>query len=325
MRTAKLLAATLSVFSIGADGGGCCGVGGPEIATLTVVDECSYLACPVAIGGEATAIAIWPEGASIVDATLDADIADLALVDGSVRVVGRTVGAGQLALVLDDGTAITLPISTGVRATTRVVSTDPMHGNPYPPGRPQMFAGSTLPVVAHHLDDRGKPLLGHGFEAWSVTGGRLVESPMFDPLVYSYVRPDPALSRDVVADAGASSVEVRAAATGDALQLDVVPEGSTARLDISNKGLGTLTANQLSLYKWQSAVFDVRAYGADGRYIHGIPPAAPLSATVADPVIATATVDPRARTVSVLANTTGTTEVVIAFDGHTRRYLVEVF
>jgi hypothetical protein len=327
MRGLITLAGVSFLCLTGAD---CCGVGGPELTASYGVDECAYFGCPLAIGSEVDvhAFTYSVEPDAIVDASLNNPfLADVAVASDRVVLRPHIEGTGIVSVTLADETLVQAYVETAHVASTTVVF-DPFVEQlrpSYPGGRMQMFVGSRLRVIAKHSDQRGRALLGHGVEQWSISGGMLADpSPdmVVDDLVYPYFNAlrDMALVRDVVAT-GEPVIAITAAEASVPVEIDVVPAGSTARLRIDTRSL-YVSADNLSI--GTAASFYVGAFSADGRYIHGAPAGGELAATVVDPAIATVTIDSYTRALRITGTQPGTTDVIVSFDGLEVRFPITV-
>ena len=299
----------------------CCGVGGPELVALSADDECAYFDCPLALDGEVV-VDLWTYArpGDITDATLDRpDLAELTVDRGRLVVRPRVAGNGVLCVTLGDGTVVEHWLETAAVASTDVVADRTIGGlhHVYPPGRKQMYAGSTLRVFAEHRDARGSRLLGHGFEAWTISGGTLVE-----PEATFETTLDTALVRDVTATDPAL-VTVSAGPRSTALELEVVPAGSAATLELRYK-MTSVRFGEVSLMSSELVSVPVNVYSADGRYIHGTPIGGTLTVEVADPTVVSVVPDDRSRGLRFEGLAPGTTELAVHFDGATARFTVNV-
>lgn len=299
----------------------CCGVGGPELVALSADDECTYFDCPLALGGEVV-VDLWEyaQPGDITDAKLDRpDLASLKL-DGGRLVLGpRVAGDGWLCVTIDGDTVLERWIETAAVASTSVVADRNIEGlhHVYPPGRKQMYAGSTLRVFAEHRDAGGSRLLGHGFEAWTINGGTLAE-----PMAAPGATLDTALVRDLTAT-GPSLVTVSAGPRSTPLELDVVAAGSAATLELRYK-TSRVRFGEVSLISNELVSVPVNVYSADGRYIHGTPTGGALTVEVADPSVVSIVPDDSRRALRFEGLAPGTTGLAVHFDGATAHFTVNV-
>ncbi|MDB4961441.1 MAG: hypothetical protein JWP01_1440 [Myxococcales bacterium] len=302
--------------------GACCGVGMPEFVTSSPDGACQYFDCDLMVGGTVSGRVVTFEAATgeVTAVSIEpAELADLGLDNGRIIVKPRRVGEGVLAVTLASYEPMKLPIRTAVLATTEVVPDRSIEGlqRVDPPGRKQMFEGSTLRVVAEHRDAAGLRLLGHGFEAWTISGGTLVE-----PVTDADSDLDAALVRDVVASGG-PLITVGARAGGTPLELEVVPAGSTATLELEN-GFTIVRGGELAVAAGARFYVPVHAFSADGRFIHGLPPGGVLTATVTDATVMMVVADTAQRTLRMQGVAPGTTELTVAFDGASATFSVRV-
>lgn len=320
MRWQPLALGVVSLVFCGAES--CCGTGDYGVlARYTLAGEdCYYLGCPIAVGAEAQLFAVWTYGKadSIESASIDPYLAELELYHGDVLVRPTAPGTATLTVRLASGDVLETPLTFNVAVSIGVSAN--LGANTYPPGLPQAFAGSVFGVMSDYRDLAQQPMLGHGLDAWSITGGTLY------PVVADETSlVDPDRVRQVIVGSDPALV-VRAHPSGPPLEVDVLPAGSTRRIEVAARSANVYTPLDLSLGDGAIEVMPVHAYSADGRFIYGTPPlAGVLRASTDDPEVATAGVISEQRSLRVVAHAPGTTELTVTFDGVTRRYTLTVY
>ena len=291
-------------------GGDCCGVGEPALMVGDDVSGRCYSGdCPLAIGADVVVMA-YPDpdirGASLEDPSL----ATLELMNGNLIVHPLAPGTVKLRTALADNSVLTARLVFAARATTRVTPLVHIDYENDAPGRPQVFTGTTFDVFADHRDAADQTLLGTGLEDWSITGGSFSGSPEGVRLV-----------RRVVAGSEPRLV-VSARPDSAPLEVDVLPAGSTAHLDlqtrIRQRDTGVITATFGVVERiW------VSPYAANDRFIYGVPAGGDLTVTTDDPEIATAHLG-SGREIQVTAKASGSTTMTVVFDGITRSFRIDV-
>jgi hypothetical protein len=286
----------------------CCGVGGPELVPARAACF-SFYDCAIAVKAEVFATIAF--GSSEIEA-IDVEPPELLEVTraGTELVLRPTrIGEGVITVRLASGESTATWVAVGALATTRVT----LAGAPSRSPRIALYRGGALHVVAEHLDATGARLLGHGFEAWEITGGELREVP---PAQLTLV---PSLERIVVSgDAPAISVLARPGSTP--LDIDVMPPGSTARLaievtDANGARILLPPGRGIGLARDASTTATITPFTADDRAILGRPAVDRLATSSTAPAIATAEIDP-AGAIRIVAKSAGETEISIRLDGH---------
>jgi len=195
----------------------------------------------------------------------------------------------------------------------------------YPAGPALAFAGATFDVYAVYADAMKQPMLGHGLEAWSITGGTLAAFPLEEPALWdAYETVDPDRVRRVIAGAG-PKLTVTAHPTAMPLEIDIVPGGSTQRLDVAFPNANVYTPNDVSLSTGRRVNVRVVPYAADGRAIFGVPAGGNFVATTDNGGVASVITLPETRELEVEAIGPGTTQLTVTLDGVTRRLNLTVY
>ncbi len=307
--------------------GTCCGVGDYGVlARYSPQDDCYYLGCPIAVGAEARLYASWTyteRGDKIIDATMEPSLGELELFHGDLLVRPTQAGTATLRVTLASGDVLQAPISTDALASVSIASA--LTPSTYPAGPPLAFAGSTFDVHAVYASAMKQPMLGHGLEAWSVTGGTLAALPLEEPTIWdTYIPVDPDNVRRVVAGAG-PKLTVSVHPTGTPLEVDIVPGGSTQRLDVAFPNADVYRPNDISLPIGRRVTVRVTPYAADGRAIFGIPAGGNLSAATDNTGVASVRTLPETRELEVEAVAAGTTQLTVTLDGVTRRFNLDIY
>lgn len=316
------LAATSLLFLPGSD---CCGVGEPQLAArYSAYDGCDFYSCPLAVGSEVQVfMESWTTETEdenrIRRASLDdPSLGELALYEGDVLVRPLVAGQVTLTATLADKSQVSAYMVFADRASTKILAPSISH-NTYPPGLPQVFAGTAFNVLADHLDAAGNSLLGSGLEDWSVTGGEFVPYVDPNPMV------DLARVRRVQVG-GDPKLVVSARPDGMPLEVEVLPGGSTASLGLEWDFTTLRNSGQFSLSAGYLLRIAVYPYAANGRFIYGMPVGGSLTATTDNFDVATAQRAPGGgMQIDVLAVAPGSTVMTVAFDGMTWRFRIDVY
>jgi hypothetical protein len=128
----------------------------------------------------------------------------------------------------------------------------------------------------------------------------------------------------VIAGAG-PKLTVSAHPTGTPLDVDIVPGGSTQRLDVKFPNANVYTPNDVSLAIGRRVNVPVIPYTADGRAIYGVPAGGNLTATTDNGAVASVRTLPETRELEVEAIAAGTTQLTVTLDGVTRRLTLSVY
>lgn len=319
MRWQPLGLGVVSLVFCGA--GTCCMTGDSGVlARYTPTEECFYMSCPIAVGSEAQLFAAWSYGKadSIKSASIEPYLAELELYHGDVLVRPTLPGTATLTVRLASGDVLQAPLTFSVAVSIGVSAN--LGANTYPPGPPQAFAGSVFGVTSDYRDLAQQPMMGHGLDAWSITGGTLYPVVADETSLF-----DPDRVREVIVGSDPSLV-IHAHPSGPPLDVDVLPAGSTRRIEVAARSASVYTPLDISLGTGAIEVMPVHAYSADGRFIYGMPPlTGVLRASTDNPDIATAGVISEQRSLRVVARAPGTTELTVTFDGVTRRYALTVY
>ncbi len=294
-------------------GGMCCGVGIPG---LYARDDVGYRCtgfddCPFAVGAAVT-IAAYPDEEIREVSIDDPSLANLEISEGDVIVRPTAAGRVTLTATLEDDIVLPTTLVFAERATTRVTAVTDITLNSYS-GPPQVFAGAAFDVIADHRDAADRPLRGSGLENWSITGG-------------SFAAPPHDAVRRVVAGSDPKLI-VGARPDGTPLEVDVLPPGSTARIELERSNYGSVgEIDTLAMRDEAVTWFSVSAFAANGRFIYGVPAGGELTMTTDNATVATAhSVSGSAMRIDVIARAPGSTVLTIAFDGITRSFRIDVY
>jgi hypothetical protein len=295
------------------------------LARYPSADDCYYVDCPIAVGSETRLYVVWTygKGDSIVAASMEPALADLEVFHGDLLVRPTVAGSARLTVTLASGDVLETPIETEVAAS--IATASQLTPSTYPAGPPLVFAGSPFLAHAVYKDPMQRPMLGHGLEAWSITGGTLVAFPIEEPAPYpDVIGPDPDRVRRVIAGSD-SKVIVSAHPSGPSLEVDVTPAGSTRRLEVKFPNADVYTPNDVSLSRGGHVTVPVIPYAADGRAIFGIPAGGNLVAATDNAAVATVQTLPETRELEVAAIAPGTTQLTVTLDGVTRALTITVY
>lgn len=302
-------------------GQGCCGVGEVGLTALSSDPACEDISCPLAVDAETAMITSGVITEVVVTPT---DLAALSFDPDTERLLVRPKRAGAGKLVLLDGTtmAFAQDITTAeVHATTlepRAQNTlwDGSRREVYPEVTTQLYASTMMRVVAVLRDASGQPLLGHGLDRWTIEGGSFrPEGTRPTPeLEDDRDLLDPVSFRDIVVG---ESGEVRVTLGDTVLVLAVRPAGSAATLALDDvpEG-GEVVIDEHAELRPHVYVFD-----RDGRYIYGSP--TELEIATGDDNVTAHQISGR-RDLYLRGARSGTTSLMIRFDGHEARFRVRV-
>ena len=296
-----------------------CGDATPELAPRGNL-ECPDLgSCSLATGSEliadafastdveesATVDELEVSPAGLIDATIVPDHSGVDL-----HALVRGVGHIHAVLIFGDSR---LRFDRDVRVDD--VATSSITPTVYPralvasPGHLAAFAGSAMELGVTYRDATGTPMLGHGFENWTTTGGTLVaafgDAPFADATLYRTLQ--------------LGDVPVVVTANDVQLAIDVRPAHSTATL-----GLGTdqVIADGSPIVVGDGARFDLIAMTSDHVPLLGASPLGPPQVTVDDPRIVT--FDVFEQQIQATTHTAGTTTVHVGVDGVVATFFVSV-
>jgi hypothetical protein len=287
-----------------------CGDAIPVLAPRGSLDCYDFDSCSLATGSEL-----------IADAIVDTDVDENATVDelevsppgliaativpdhSGVDLHALAAGVGHIHAVLifgDERLRYDRDVRVEDVATTSIAPTLYPAALPASPDHLAVFAGAAIELAVTYRDASGMPMLGHGFENWSTTGGTLVVA--FGDVLYA----DATLFRTL--QLGDASAVVTA---NDAqLAIDVQPAHSTATL-----GLGTdqVIADGSAIVLTDNARFDLIAMTSDRVPVLGASPVGPPQVTVDDPRVVTFEVFEQR--IQATTHSAGTTTLHVSFDG----------
>jgi hypothetical protein len=313
---------------------GACGEAGYDLVPVTSEHYASLEMNPVMAGGELWA---WPAVYTDYDGHARAtrvsvtppELAEVSLVDDGRFVVIRPSAVQQGTLpapVPEDGHGwIHVELGSGVTfdrtfwVEPRVSSSIEVEGVPLsafperrlPGERLAVFEGERLPLTLRHRAADGTVVLGHDDTTWSAEGVQLAEAgapAMDDQIDWSLRRHARAIS------AGEASIR----AGGASLALDIVPQRTTARVEVIGAGASRFGAEHpIQLAVGGSLWLNVMAYTADGRYIFGGPPFVPVVVSSTDYGVAALENGPTStsRSIRISGYGSGTATLTIGFDG----------
>lgn len=312
------LAALAGLSLVVGTGADCCGVGAPELAArYDPYQGCYLYDCPIAVGAEQQIFVQTYDARDeyrIKTARLaDPSLAEIEVFHNDVLVRPHAAGTTSIDTTLVGGGDIPGTLRFADRAVTRTVAPSMPAGSS--PTRPQIYAGSTMVLIADHRDAMDTPLLGHGLEQWSVTGGTLREVP-------------PAATTDsqrtryaTVAEEGKRLV-VKARPDATAFEADIVQAGSAQKIVLTTAYARLVDQGALTVYSYQAELVGVEVYSAANRRLFGAPRRAGLTVSVDNPAIAIASVVDGKIQVQPMAF--GSATLTVSFDGLTRRYRLNV-
>jgi hypothetical protein len=273
--------------------------------------------CPIAVGSEAQIMYASDGGADLEQIAKgsidDPTLAEIELFHHDLLVRPRTAATAAFHIELVDGTKFDGAFEFADRTHTRTTSSleSAVVG-----ARALVYSGSPFTVYAEHLDKLDRPLLGHGLEQWSATGGVLIPAAPFGTL-------DPQRTRSAIAG-DARVITVRARPDATPLQVDVAPPGSAAHLEL-NYGVSRLwESGVITLDHHTAVVVDVRPFTSGQRLLNGAPRRGGLSAVTDNPAVATVKLLPGARAFELSTLSSGTTVLTLRFDGLERRFRIAV-
>jgi hypothetical protein len=296
-----------------------CGDAIPDLAPRGNLDCSDLGSCSLATGSEliadsfantdveesATVDELEVSPAGLIDATILPD-------HSGVDLHPLVAGVGHIHAVLTFGDA-SLRFDRDVRVAD--VSTSSIAPTVYPAALTAssdhlaVFAGSAIELAVTYRDANGTPMLGHGFENWTTTGGTLVaafaDAPFADATLFRTLQ------------LGDTSVVVTA--NDVQLAIDVRPAHSTATL-----GLGTdqVIVDGSTVVVGDRARFDLIAMTSDHVPLLGASPAGPPQVTVDDPSIVT--FDVFEQQIQATTHAPGTTMLHVGFDGVVSTFVLSV-